>query len=688
MATLELIISEFVVLAVVCFLLIRYYKGNMVTYDVAFSVYLSWVLGFAGILLLPYDISVAVVDDRKNEILVIVWNFVYWSTFGLAWLVLPLQMEFHNSGQFTFAEKLKDAVRKNFRSILFSASVGITYVVYMMVTSEGSLSQIIGFLKAMGNTYGVLLITVLMGNGLIGLPRRFWHYADTEMELYGLYMAASNIETSYQDARFELEDCEWDVSKAADKLLEMPLDSQFAIDMGKNMITLQNLVANFTFVGRSTTRKYVNHAAGDDHSLALDTRMGLVELHARLKKSQIRARASERKWRMLIKQCQVAEIVIASSEGCDGEEGVNWCVMPNGINGTKDAWYSRLYCTSCFVTIKEFCSNIFSTRFMKILSRIASIFLAIISVIILWSEAVIATGWRSPVGYLMGAYNPQRAENALVMQGVSFLALSYMSICTYWSLFRLNLGWSYTLQGPQQSPPASLIFNGQYFSRLQFALGYNFLLLLNVSKTSDSSFNQIMSNMTLIPVFGTSFTVYVPLVMILVAFITMVNGYARILRVIGIESDDSYRQSNVSSLFCCFNCCIGRSRPVPLNDEESERYEAGKKFVAIELKAQAQSALKSKNVRQNSSISSNMNDLSHNSSTRSSISLDCINTKDVSINNPIWNTNIRNKSNNDNTNILKNDKLESIEFTKISDFGLDDDEEVQEPYYGGRYANV
>lgn len=45
-----------------------------------------------------------------------------------------------------------------------------------------------GFVKAMSNTYGILLITVLMGNGLVGLPRRLWHWADTERELNSLYM--------------------------------------------------------------------------------------------------------------------------------------------------------------------------------------------------------------------------------------------------------------------------------------------------------------------------------------------------------------------------------------------------------------------------------------------------------------------------------------------------------------------
>jgi hypothetical protein len=48
----------------------------------------------------------------------------------------------------------------------------------------------------MGNTYGILLITVLMGNGLVGLPRRMWYYADTEGELNLLYMMVTKSETA------------------------------------------------------------------------------------------------------------------------------------------------------------------------------------------------------------------------------------------------------------------------------------------------------------------------------------------------------------------------------------------------------------------------------------------------------------------------------------------------------------
>ena len=134
----------------------------------------------------------------------------------------------------------------------------------------------------------------------------------------------------------------------------------------------------------------------------------------------------------------------------------------------------------CYHSVTHRINSIEAAKFLKYSCRSFSVICGLVSLTILWSELFMAAHWSSPVGYMMGAYSPQTDVNSVVIQAVSFLALSYMSICTYWSLFRLNLGWAYTLQGPQLSPPASLIFNGEYFSRLQFALGYNFLMLLNV----------------------------------------------------------------------------------------------------------------------------------------------------------------------------------------------------------------
>ena len=103
--------------------------------------------------------------------------------------------------------------------------------------------------------------------------------------------------------------------------------------------------------------------------------------------------------------------------------------------------------------------------------------------------------------------------------------------------------------------------------------------------------------MTMVPVFGTSFTVYIPLVMIIVSLLTALNVNARILRFIGVESDDAFVQSDNP-----FTLCWRTRTKVALNDEDQERYEMGKKLVTSALRSKA-SARTTANSSRSSSLS-------------------------------------------------------------------------------------
>jgi hypothetical protein len=74
-----LIAIEFLILSVVCAVLVRHYQAPMVTWDVSCTVYLSWVMGFAGVLLLPFDLSQSIaLDVQFDPALVKVWKVTYW----------------------------------------------------------------------------------------------------------------------------------------------------------------------------------------------------------------------------------------------------------------------------------------------------------------------------------------------------------------------------------------------------------------------------------------------------------------------------------------------------------------------------------------------------------------------------------------------------------------------------------
>jgi hypothetical protein len=140
----------------------------------------------------------------------------------------------------------------------------------------------------------------------------------------------------------------------------------------------------------------------------------------------------------------------------------------------------------------------------------------------------------------------------------------------------MNIGHEYSLSGPQQSTPSSLLFNGCYAARLQFSLGYNFILMLNSQRLDATSFSALMADMRTVPVAGTSLTVYVPIIILFVFFAALFRQYQRLISFIpGFEMEGMLDRS------CCY--CVGTSFAAQgRSDEEVETLQAGKKLVDAE----------------------------------------------------------------------------------------------------------
>ncbi|KAL3788899.1 hypothetical protein HJC23_002653 [Cyclotella cryptica] len=113
-----------------------------------------------------------------------------------------------------------------------------------------------------------------------------------------------------------------------------------------------------------------------------------------------------------------------------------------------------------------------------------------------------------------------------------------ISICVYTCLFQMSLLGPYCLRGNRQSHGVALVFNAQYLVRLQFPLGYNYLMMLKYDMTN-CSFHSIMSDMSTIPFFGTSFTFYAPLLILAVCAFTLCDAYPKLLHLLGIEHEDA-----------------------------------------------------------------------------------------------------------------------------------------------------
>jgi hypothetical protein len=116
---------------------------------------------------------------------------------------------------------------------------------------------------------------------------------------------APAVEEDYQDARYALEDCELEVDKVSELLDRAGEDSLLANSVGSYVTLLKDTVTNFSFASRSSSR---GHKAPQFDEKEIVTKSSLVKLNANLKYAQLRARAGEKRWRVLLFRCKVLEV--------------------------------------------------------------------------------------------------------------------------------------------------------------------------------------------------------------------------------------------------------------------------------------------------------------------------------------------------------------------------------------------
>lgn len=115
--------------------------------------------------------------------------------------------------------------------------------------------------------------------------------------------------------------------------------------------------------------------------------------------------------------------------------------------------------------------------------RCIAIITAILSVFVLLSEVTLGVPLNlSPFSWTLHALDRYHKEHnnstsRFLFQVTCLIPLLYMSLCVYTCLAQISQLGPFCLRSNRQSTGVALIFNAQYLVRLQFSLGYNYLLM-------------------------------------------------------------------------------------------------------------------------------------------------------------------------------------------------------------------
>ncbi|GMF27420.1 unnamed protein product [Phytophthora lilii] len=541
--------------------LLGHYKDAKVPAVVHTAVFASWVLGFLGLLLLPMDLatnglgtSTQSIEDIAEENVtfkeyLIGWKLLYWLTFVMSWVGLPFLVEFRQNGEFEMDKR----VLSSLRHLLFQWTVlagGLLVVaLYLILVDHLSLYGVVGLAMAASNTYGLLWVIALLGYGLVEIPRSFWMRRLDGAQLQKLHFQAVQLQDERMEARFEYDDVVTDVRDAYQRMMQAESDAiiltsemqyvktcllQVMVLVEKNKPAFSSLDANnakrgnksasFTDASSKMKRGFSNSSRASANRKA-PTLPEVVELHRRVRIAQLELRRCDQSF---IELCINVDVL---------QDRSAQRALPAGSLYPDTSALNRLH--NIVLNIRHHIH-----RWVTSPVAVACAFLTgFISLCVVWGE--LTMGWHgsslSLFRFLIAAEAEETSSSLRsATELISALLLIYLALCCYTSLFTLRLPGKYALRAHGNSTELCLLKTSIYQCRLQFALGQNALLLLRGGGLAEgTAFNALLLNTRVVHVFGRGFAVYAPLAMIALALFTLTNGYARIMRRLGI---DQYEQ--------------------------------------------------------------------------------------------------------------------------------------------------
>jgi hypothetical protein len=458
--------------------LVCHFANPTANFFIKVLVIVSFASGFAGVALLPVDLAITTVfeEDQVEGIspnrTYVSWMVIYWSTFLLAWLVLPLIREGIDSGHFTLRTRLQAGCRQAIKGYILLLILGAAMFVFMAVKIRSI--HVVPVLMALGNTYGLLMVVLLLGYGLVDLPQKLWRQADPSVELRRTQIVASNLDEHLFESVWTLQDVEALIDSAAQRIGDyeengrrmLPMDPHYA----RCVDSLLSLRKSTSVLSPELQRRRTGGGSNRRHDEAVSPDLDgypsigyLATLNRRLQHAQNEVLSSEQRWHSIVRK---SELYGALAEGTIPRP-VRMDVVPADSVGTK-----LMACLESFSSHLQYIWLFYVRRpWYKLLGASC----AVLSIMVLWSEATLSLNFNvSPFALFLRFFDESRGP---LFQLSALIPLLYMSICVYSSLFKLNIFGSYRLRGSKLSSGIALVFNAQYLVRLQFPLGYNYLTM-------------------------------------------------------------------------------------------------------------------------------------------------------------------------------------------------------------------
>uniref|UniRef100_A0AAY5KCS2 LMBR1 domain containing 2 n=1 Tax=Esox lucius TaxID=8010 RepID=A0AAY5KCS2_ESOLU len=530
-----------VVFVLALFLLHRYADFRKQQRMVLFGTLLAWYLCFLIVFILPLDISTVSTINAlfsplgKGRVIIpkvcykpwsyipdgimpVFWRVVYWTSQCLTWLLLPFMQSYARSGGFSITGKIKTALIEN--AIYYGTYLLIfgSLLIYVAVHPQLQYElQTIGITAA--NTWGLFLLVLLLGYGLVEIPRSYWNASRRGHLLIKTYFKAAKLMTEKADAEENLEDVMEEVRKVQESIkYNHPLRKYIDTILRKCPVDYQEKMG----------RNMDDYEDFDDKQNTYPSEKSLVKLHKQVIYAVQRHNRTRVQWQILLQQAIHLEDVAKN------ETSATHQFVHSFPSTEPTSWFSRYLYTP---TVEWFWECLLRQWFYRLLA----VFLSLFSVAVVWSECTFFS--TQPVLSLFAVFIQlaERDYNYLYIEMACFITIFFLCTCVYSTVFRIRVFNYYYLASHHQTDAYSLQFSGMLFCRLTPPLCLNFLGLIHMDSAishqqkEQTAYTSIMGSMRVLSFIADGFYIYYPMLILLLCIATYFSLGTRCLNLLGFQ---------------------------------------------------------------------------------------------------------------------------------------------------------
>ena len=514
---------------------------------------LMWFLNAYYIIILPYDIYLSKLEKDNikvaclQNIIRILYAFIYWSIFICSWILIPLLSKYEECGYFTRREKILYSIKRNllFYGILLLIGTALFVWAYYKLSEETKTY----FIKNCFNfayLYGFFFLVLLLGYSIPKLPKNIYDKIFYKKCIKTLEANAKNLKNKLDIINKDLLDGYYKLVNILEKI-------QIKKELKENKIVdLENIIKDKK--DEETIEKYekflkkkIKYIQNNEDVFKIKIKKINLERNENLnmkdipyKIASLNIELKQNEWDNLRLQCQLQStyndwtfLKTIVKKGRKFKSSI----IDQELRTSK----SSLMGVDEFIPIKKI-SIIKILYYMKIHPLILFFFsfiFFILGLIIMLSEICIILPWKISIFHLLN-YLTDNVFFIHIFIICSFFVFLFMSL---YALLNFKLTKNYRIYGPRQTDAISILYFTNNFSRIIFPLALNILIMINHGNNKNKKtcleldFGININNHIFVFI-----SKYSPLLLLFFVFLNMFGIFSKLI--------DCFSMETFSSLFC------------------------------------------------------------------------------------------------------------------------------------------